>query len=144
MGMTVPFKELTPGSVINLNRTSGTGHAVVFLAFIDINGQELTTWDASVVGFRYFSSQGGYDAGQGGLDYRYAVFDEYGSPQMPYKRDLHVIYSEDQQYLNTGMIYAPAYWLRTSWSDPIQNTAEGDVVESVFDAEYFDGVTTDD
>jgi hypothetical protein len=144
MGMTVPFKELTPGGLVNLNRTSGTGHAVVFLSFIDINGNEYDTWNSNVVGFRYFSSQGGYDAGAGGLDYRYAVFDQFGSPNMPYKRDLHIIDSDDQLYLNTGVIYDPALWLKTSWSDPVQNTATRPVLQSVFDSEYFDGQTTDD
>jgi len=144
MGMTVPFEELTPGSLINLNRTNGTGHAVVFLSFIDITGAEHDTWNANVVGFKYFSAQGSYNAGEGGLDYRYAVFDQHGSPSMPYKRDLHVIESSDQLYLNTGIVYHPSRWLVTSWSDPIQNTAEHPVIESVFDAEYFDGVTADD
>ena len=35
---------------------------------------------------------------------------------MPYNRDLHVINSEDQLYLNTGIAYAPKHWLVTSWS----------------------------
>ena len=116
MGMTVPFEELTPGSLINLNRTNGTGHAVVFLSFIDGQGNELPSHGADVVGFKYFSSQGGYDAGAGGLDYRYAIFSQYGQPTMPYKRDVNVIDSEDQKYLNTGVMYAPKRWLRASWS----------------------------
>lgn len=144
MGMTVPFKELTPGSLINLNRTTGTGHAVIFLSFIDITGTERTTWSSDVVGFKYFSSQGGYATGTGGLDYRYAVFEQYGAPTMPYKSDIHVIESEDQLYLNTGIVYAPSLWLPTSWSDPTVNTADivvYPIVESVFDASYFNGVT---
>ena len=148
MGMTVPFKELTPGSVLNLNRTSGTGHAVVFLAFLDGSGNELTSWSQDVIGFKYFSSQGSYDAGAGGLDYRWAIFDQYGSPVMPGKRDLHVIESEDQLYLNTGIIYDPSLWLATSWSRPIQTTSSGSagypVLQSVFDPVRFDGKTADD
>ncbi|MBU1535246.1 thrombospondin type 3 repeat-containing protein, partial [Myxococcota bacterium] len=35
MGMNVPFEELVPGSMININRTTGSGHAVVFMAFLD-------------------------------------------------------------------------------------------------------------
>lgn len=138
MGETVPFESLRPGSFINLNRTSGTGHAVVFLSFIDIEGNELDTWDESVVGFKYFSSQGGYDVGAGGLDYRYAVFDEYGSPTMPYKRDTGVIYSQDQVYLNTGMMFAPHRWTATTFQAPMN------AVPSVFDPNYFTGVTVDD
>lgn len=147
MGMTVPFKELKPGSVINLNRENGTGHAVVFLAFIDLQGKEHDTWSSDVVGFRYFSSQGGYDAGAGGFDYRYAVFSKHGSPTMPYKRDLGVIESDDQLYLNTGTIYAPSLWLRTSWSGPPPASPlvpPRPELVTIFDAKRFNGRTADD
>lgn len=146
MGMTVPFKELTPGSFVNLNRTTGTGHAVLFLAFIDLAGKEYPSWNPSVVGFKYFSSQGGFDAGKGGLDYRYAVFEEHGSPTMPYNRDLHVINSEDQLYLNTGIAYAPQHWLPTSWSGLKTTSGRWALPEllTVFDRARFDGRTADD
>jgi hypothetical protein len=146
MGMTVPFKELTPGSLVNLNRTTKTGHAVIFLAFIDIDGKESSSWHPGVVGFKYFSSQGGYATGSGGLDYRYAVFSQYGSPTMPYKRDLNVILSEDQRYLNTGIIYAPSRWLRTSWSSPAGSASMPPRPEVIsrFDARYFHPITADD
>jgi Thrombospondin type 3 repeat len=146
MGMTVPFKELTPGSLLNLNRTTGSGHAVVFLAFIDITGKESSSWHSGVVGFKYFSSQGGYDVGAGGFDYRYAVFSQHGSPTMPYKRDLKVIESEDQLYLNTGVMYAPQKWLPTSWSKPAASPVMPPRQEifSVFDAAHFDPITADD
>jgi len=110
MGGNIPFEELEPGSFVNINRTSGTGHAVVFLSFIDIDGTEYTEHNEDVIGFRYFSSQGGYDIGAGGLDYRYAVFDEFGTPTMPYNRDTGIIYSTDQHYLNTGAMFMPTYW----------------------------------
>jgi hypothetical protein len=139
MGMTVPFESLEPGAFINLNRTSGTGHAVVFLAFIDLQGNESPTWHERVVGFKYFSSQGGYDTG--GLDYRYAVFSEYGSPPMPYLRDLNVIYSRDQKYLNTGVLYHPDVWLPTHYAMGARRSAAPD---SVFDPVYFDPHTADD
>ncbi|HUU01672.1 MAG TPA: hypothetical protein VM425_09545 [Myxococcota bacterium] len=145
MGMTVPFEQLRPGSFINLNRTNGTGHAVVFLAFIDIDGNESLVWHDGLVGFKYFSSQGGYDAGAGGLDYRYAVFDQFGEPSMPGKRDLHIIYSQDQKYLNTGMLYYPSLWLPTARVLGIKTRSRAGAGEmSVFDPVYFDGVTFDD
>lgn len=145
MGMTVPFKELTPGSFINLNRTSGTGHAVVFLAFIDNVGNESSSWHSDVVGFKYFSSQGGLAAGDGGFDYRYAIFSQHGSPAMPYKRDLQVIDSDDQLYLNTGIMYAPARWLPTSWTKTNASLLRPrPELFSVFDAAHFDPITADD
>ncbi|MDX9723459.1 MAG: thrombospondin type 3 repeat-containing protein [Myxococcota bacterium] len=54
MGMTVPFEQLRPGSLINLNRTTGSGHAVIFLSFIDISGNESATHHDGVVGFKYY------------------------------------------------------------------------------------------
>ena len=116
---------------------------MVFLAFIDINGTEYDQWNDQVVGFKYFSSQGGYDAGAGGLDYRYAVFDEFGEPDMPYKRDVHIIYSTNQRYLNTGMIYKPDLWLATSWVQGLRMYSLDEDL-SIFDPEYFNGVTIDD
>jgi hypothetical protein len=120
MGENLPFRELLPGSFINFNRHNGTSHAAVFLSYVDAAARESETWNEAVVGFRYFSSQGGYDVGQGGLDYRYAIFftDEYeenGYPSMPYRRDLGVTYSTNQQILNTGILWHPNQWGNLSW-----------------------------
>lgn len=145
MGMTVPFEELAPGSLINLNRQNGTGHAVIFLAFIDITGNESSSWHSDVVGFKYYSSQGGYDAGSGGFDERYAVFSQHGSPTMPYKRDTGVLDSDDQRLLNTGVLYAPSRWLPTSWTRVPTSLRWGrPKLSSRFDAAYFAPLTTDD
>ncbi len=109
MGMTVPFKELKPGSFINLNRTSGTGHAVVFISFLDKNCKEYDTWNSNVVGFKYYSSQ------TGGFDYRYAVFNGKSMTGCSGKTDTGIYDKQnDQTYLNTGVMYHPKYWLRTS------------------------------
>lgn len=139
MGEFVVFEDLTPGTFLNLNRTTGTGHAVVFLGFIDIVGNIYDTWNPDVVGFYYFSSQGGFDVGAGGLDYRYAVFSDYGSPPMPGKRDLNVIYSTNTDYLNTGYMFHPDYWVPTNPLPPPPAA-----VPSRFDPIFFDGRTTDD
>jgi hypothetical protein len=135
----VPFESLIPGSFINLNRTSGTGHAVIFLGFIDAQGNVYETWNPDVIGFKYYSSQGGYDVGSGGMDYRYAVFYDYGAPSMPYLRDLNVIYSTDQTYLNTGVMYMPEQWFDTART--LRGSKNGVHDVSVFDPVYFDGVT---
>ncbi len=139
MGETVVFEDLTPGSFINLNRTTGSGHAVVFLSFIDMVGNQSPVYHPDVIGFRYFSSQGGLDVGAGGMDYRYAIFSAYGSPEMPYKRDINVIYSTDPHYLNTGVMWHPDHW-----TSPLSFKAGGPVTYSVFDPLTFDGVTVDD
>ncbi len=139
MGMNVPFESLIPGSFVNLNRTSGTGHAVIFIGFIDRQGNVYDTWNPDVIGFKYYSSQGGYEVGAGGMDYRYAVFSDYGAPSMPYLRDLNVIYSTDQTYLNTGVMYVPDQWIDTART--LRGAKNGVHDVGAFDPVYFDGVT---
>jgi hypothetical protein len=140
MGERRTFDKLQPGDFVNINRTTNTGHAVTFLGYINGTGKILPSYGPDVVGFKYFSSQGKKAAGEGGLDYRYAVFSQYGCPDtMPYKRDCNVIYSTDQRMLNTGTMLAPRFWTHVM---PKPDPAPGR--ESVFNAAYFDGVTTDD
>ncbi len=140
MGERRTFENLTPGDFVNINRTNRTGHAVTFLGYIDKAGKVLPKHDSSVVGFKYFSSQGRLAAGQGGLDYRYAVFSKFGCPEMPYKRDCEVIYSADQRMLNTGTMLAPRFW--TGVKPEASAAAPG--AQTVLDRSYFLGLTTDD
>lgn len=114
MGMNVPFEELTPGSFVNINRTGGSGHAVVFISFLDSNCKEYSTYNSNVVGFKYYSSQGGSDVGRGGFDYRYAVFSGKSMATCPNYHDTGVIRSDNPLYLNTGVMYMPKYWLKTT------------------------------
>jgi len=145
MGETIPFKNLLPGSFVNFSRTSGTGHAVIFIAYIDEDGQEFEVWNEDVVGFLYFSAQGGYSVGNGGFDYRYGVFSEFGALVMPYNRDINIIYREDDQnYFNTGMIFHPDLWWATPYNTQASSRSSFDPDVSLFDAEYFDGITVDD
>jgi len=140
MGERRPFENLTPGDFVNINRTNRTGHAVTFLGYINKTGKVLPKYDASVVGFKYFSSQGRLAAGEGGLDYRYAVFSKFGCPEMPYKRDCEVIYSADQRMLNTGTMLAPAFW--TGVKPSAASAVPGAV--TVLNRNFFNGITTDD
>lgn len=139
MGERRTFEQLLPGDFVNINRTNKTGHAVVFISYINKTGKLLPKYDSSVVGFKYFSSQGQREAGQGGFDYRYAVFSQHGCPEMPYKRDCGVIYSQKQDYLNTGTMLAPAYW-----TGAIPTASEGPGGETSLNRSYFLGLTTDD
>ena len=142
MGMTVPFEELVPGSFVNLNRTGGTGHAVVFLSFLDTNCNEYSHYRSDVVGFKYYSSQG--TATNGGFDYRYAVFDGKTVNNCPAnaRRDTTVIRTDRQNYLNTGIMYHPSAWLKTSLASSIPSLTAPIVIP--FDEIKFDGVTIDD
>ena len=110
LGTQVPFAQLQPGSFINLNRTNGSGHAVVFLSFIDKDGNDLPSYSAAVKGFRDFTVQGEGSA-DAGFTYRWAYFDPYCPAKNPNKpRDCGVISSSNQSLLNTGYMYDPQQW----------------------------------
>lgn len=138
MGERTPFEKLKPGAFVNINRTTKTGHAVTFIGYINDKGVIQPEYNDAVAGFKYFSSQGRATAGDGGFDYRYAVFSDFGCPEMPYKRDCNVIYSADQKWLNTGTMISPKYWTHMM---PAEDLTAG---ESVFNRNVFNGVTTDD
>lgn len=118
MGEVVPFSKLTPGSFVNINRTTRSGHATTFLNFVDINGNEIKVYDsAKVKGFRYFSAQGSGQIGVGGFFEKIAFFmsSDECSKKLPASvptriRDCNVIYSTSQVYLNTGLMLSPKYW----------------------------------
>jgi hypothetical protein len=149
LGERVKFSELQPGGFINLNRTNGHGHAVVFLSYIDIKGNDLPAYSSKVAGFRYFGAQGKIAKGEGGLSYRHAFFSKNGCPEVPYKRDCDVIFSENQRVLNVGQMFHPSAWRHPSYMeisldvrdrDPLAPGDEG-ITHSPAD---FDGLTTDD
>lgn len=138
MGERTVFEKLKPGSFVNINRTTRTGHAVTFIGFINIWGVIQPEYNDTVVGFKYFSSQGTAAAGSGGFDYRNAVFSKFGCPDLLEKRDCNVIYSTDQKMLNTGTMTSPKYWTH------ITPAADPSAGESVFDSNRFNGITTYD
>ncbi|OGR78528.1 MAG: hypothetical protein A2X32_04550 [Elusimicrobia bacterium GWC2_64_44] len=139
MGERRTFDKLLPGDFVNINRTTKTGHAVTFISYISKTGKLLPSYGPDVVGFKYFSSQGLREAGQGGFDYRYAVFSKYGCPEMPYKRDCNVIYSTDQLYLNTGTMFSPEYW-----TGVVPQATGEESGETALNRSFFNGITTDD
>jgi hypothetical protein len=110
IGRHLPFEGLLPGDFINLNRTSGSGHATVFLSFININYDDEETYSNRVVGFKYFSAQG-KGKPDAGLAYRWAFF----SPHCPAEksnrpRDCNIIFSHNQSVLNNGRMASPSAW----------------------------------
>jgi hypothetical protein len=81
LGYRIEFKDARPGDVITLDREyvnkdgkeRYSGHSVVFLGFVDRNQKLQKVYNPqSVVGFKYFSSQGKKE--DGGLDERWAYF----------------------------------------------------------------------
>ena len=143
MGERVKFRDLEPGGFININRTTRTGHAVVFISFIDAKGRELPRYSEEVAGFKYFSAQGRSIRGQGGFGYRHAFFSKSGCPAVPFKRDCNVRFSDNPNVMNVGQMLMPSEWKRM----PRITDAIGKVVidEAELEASpVFDGLTTDD
>jgi len=64
------ISALQPGDLVNYDRTSGSGHSVIFLYFLDKNGRGQLQYDEGVEGFRYVSSQGSTN----GIDEKNAFF----------------------------------------------------------------------
>lgn len=111
IGDRMPFPGLVPGDFIGLNRENHSGHAVVFLGFLNARGQIEPGYDArKVVGFKYFSAQG-RNPPDAGLGYRWAFFgncpgwQEAGKP-----RDCGIIPSDNPDILNTGYMLHPSQW----------------------------------
>jgi hypothetical protein len=120
IGKRAPFSALTPGSFVNLNRPArggnrATGHAVIFLAYLDKDGNELKEFGPSVAGFKYFSANGRGSFPSGGFYNRYAFFNKPNGtiycPNLPDKKtDCNILRSLDQKYLNTGYMLHPKKW----------------------------------
>ncbi|UKJ06181.1 hypothetical protein [Solitalea lacus] len=110
MGTMCHYKELLPGSFVNINRNNGTGHAVLFISYIDSAGNEMSHYSSKVRGFKYFSSQG-KGPGYGGFGFRYAFFGNL-CPLIAAgkKRDCGIILSDKQSLLNCGFMLLPKYW----------------------------------
>jgi len=147
IGENVKFQNLEPGSFININRTTGSGHSVTFLSFIDIKGQDLPKYSDKVAGFRYFGAQGRRIKGQGGFSYRHAFFSKNGCPEVPYQRDCNVIFSDSQKLLNTGMMLDPSDWKKKSLTE--EDLRAGEPLTKEEEASFhapteFNGLTTDD
>ncbi|MEX0408005.1 hypothetical protein ABGN05_20305 [Aquibium sp. LZ166] len=123
IGKRVRFSELTPGSFLNINRNrpgkKPTGHAVIFLAYLDAKGNELTTYSDAAVGFKYWSAQGNGTTGDSGYAYRYAFLNKLPNqtgycPQLPggKKVDCWILNSKSSKYLNMGYMLHPSKWNR--------------------------------
>lgn len=111
IGRSVPFSDLRPGDFINFNRESGTGHACVFLSYLDEKGEEISSFSPSVAGFKYFSAQG-KDSPDGGLGYRWAFFAGKAPTKLKGGRrtDRGVIQNSKQSLLCCGYMLHPDHW----------------------------------
>ena len=109
VGEELPFSKLTPGDFINFNRTK-TGHAAMFVSYIDKDNRYTTTYSDSVIGFKYFSAQG-KGKPDAGFEYRDAYFGAGRSPTAgAIVADTGVRKSPNLLILNGGRMWAPSHW----------------------------------
>lgn len=123
IGRVTSFAQLQPGDFVNFNRAH-SGHACVFLSYIDAAGKDLAAFGPNVAGWRYFSSQG---SGAGsGFGYRWGFFEGQCPASLPagQKRDCGIIRSDKPNLLCCGTMLHPAHW-------PEQTQIERAVVEAV-------------
>jgi len=109
IGKEIRFSELRPGDLVTFNRTK-TGHAVVFLGYLDQNGKILSSFGSTVAGFKFFSAQG-KGKPDAGFGYRYGFFGNH-CPSLDGGRvvDCGIRKSDDQSILNTAYLLAPSKW----------------------------------
>ncbi|MCK1658480.1 hypothetical protein [Bradyrhizobium sp. 151] len=132
IGKRVKFSELKPGSFVNINRTNRTGHAVVFINYLDKSGAPLEAYSDKVAGFRYFSAQ---NRNSHGLGYGYAFFTGSGYNSCPAlssgeQPDCGVIYSTGQKMLNTGFMLHPGKWNKEARETNMKALLEGLYVQT--------------
>lgn len=103
------FKDLKAGDFINLNRTSRSGHSVVFLGYVQRDLTVTQDFNPDVVGFKYFSAQG-KGKPDAGFAYRFAFFADFCPANSPVPRDCGVIRSNNRILLNAGRMWHPDDW----------------------------------
>ena len=142
MGKQTSFATLRAGDFVNLNRTSGSGHAVVFMGYLDAMGNDVAAYGPAVKGFRYFSAQG-KGKPDAGFAFRNAYFSGTCPANVPGKvRDCNVIFSSNPVLLNVGRMDAPKLWhvaqsiavLKKTTSRAIDDTSPG-LSRAALDAE---------
>jgi hypothetical protein len=145
IGEHTAFPSLMQGDFIGLNRTNRSGHAVVFLGFLNASGEIEPKYSSTkMVGFKYFSSQG-TKGPSAGLGYRWAFFGDCPSWRDVSKpRDCGVVISDDQRVLNTGYMFHPTQW---TLKPPMRTLLATRMVRRELAPTsrlQFDGATTDD
>lgn len=128
IGDQLAFQQLKPGDFLTFNRSTSppSGHAVVFLGFINRRGRLERQHGDAVVGFRYFSAQG--TETRGGFGFRNAFFGNFCPPALDgVTTDCKVIKSSDLRLLNGGRMTRPDGWKVAEAQARIKKAAEARV-----------------
>lgn len=124
------FSQLISGDFVNFSRVNGSGHAVVFMGFINSDNQDAVLFDKNVIGFKYFSAQG-KGKPDAGFAYRYAYFDgNCPQPTAGRSRDCGVIRSDNKVLFNAGSMYHPMMWKIESALNEMKNN-QRDITRSL-------------
>lgn len=163
VGREKKFAELRPYDFINFNRTNKTGHAAVFIAYLDQNGQRQNKYSQGAIGFAYFSAQG-KGKPDAGFGERHAFFDGHCPPTAETKRDCGVVRSSNLALLNGGELWHPSDWKTEEAKAMISRSVRSTLTqrypgatrafidtqletelnrELAPNSDHFDGVTTD-
>lgn len=108
LGREIEFRDLQPGDFVNFNRSSGSGHASVFLSYISKGNVHTPTYSPDVRGFQYFSAQGKGRA-DAGFAYRDAYFGPPPATTAGRVRDGNIIRSDNHLFLCCGRMSAPPW-----------------------------------
>jgi hypothetical protein len=100
------FATARPGDFVYFNRSSGPGHASVFIGYLDKEGQ-LVDSVADAAGFRYFSAQ---QLGTNGFGYRDAFFGSCPAVQTRYRRDCKLLRTDSRRLFSVSRLHDPAEW----------------------------------
>jgi hypothetical protein len=131
LGREKTFADLRPYDFVNLNRNNNSGHAVVFISYLDKDSKETTTYSPAVIGFHYFSAQGHGKPDAGFAD-RYAYFDgKCPDKQLGTPRDCGVIRSGNKALLDGGELWTPSAWKTDEANANIEQGVRG-----IFSARY--------
>lgn len=124
IGEELPFSALRKGDFMNFNRNGGSGHAAIFISYIDKDNKYTSHYSPDVIGFQYFSAQGRKKP-DAGFEYR----DTYFSKTSPattaggHVRD-SAIRSNNLLLLNGGRMWAPPKWNVALALDEIQKRVD--------------------
>ena len=125
------FSKLRPADFVNYDRTSGTGHSVIFLNYLYDDGNSGTEYKSNAIGFKYFSSQGSTN----GAGYKNAFFDGFCSDKFTNK-DCGIIKSS----LVMGRVWEPRDFIpqKQGVSPVLQNDYDG---SGFVNLEYFNDIS---
>lgn len=124
MGQYVNFESAKSGDFIYFNRTGNSGHAVVYINYLNSQGR-IEEDPRNAVGFRYFSAQG---KGTNGMGYRDAYFGKCPDVETKYVKDCGVIKSDKHALFAVSRLNDPKDWFTRYSAIRIQRYFAGDSI----------------